>query len=83
MLVYSKKTFTFTFIYQEMEFEVLYIKEYWNEMSGIESSFEVQGNINHILEVEEILNENEDIVVEILENDLELEIIKEEEFEQC
>ena len=83
MLVYSKKTFTFTFMYQEMEFEVLYIKEYWNEMSGIESSFEVQGNINHIREVEEILNEKEDTIVKILESDFELEIIKEEELEQC
>ena len=82
MLVYSKRTHRFTFTYQEMEFEVLYIKEWWENLSGIDSSFEVQGNINHVKEVEELLNENEEKIIELLEGDLSIETINEEELEK-
>ena len=75
MLIYNKRVFTFNFNYNNEIYEVNYIKEF-NNIDGLETYFKVQGNINHLKEVEEILNENELEISELLENNLELEEIK-------
>jgi len=78
MLVYSKKTYEFSFICKENQFEVVYIVEY-GEGLDLDSSFEVQGDINQVKTIEEILLNNEERIAELLTEDFQLETINEED----
>ena len=71
MLIYSKKTFNFTFEYKGENFEVLYKKE-WNRGGEPETFFEAQGNINLLSEVSDFLIKYEDKIAAKLEKDIEL-----------
>lgn len=77
MLIYQKETHTFTFIYKGEKFEITYTKEYSD--LGIENFFEVQGDINLVKEVEEILDEHDLEVAELLASDINLKEIDNEE----
>ena len=77
MLIYQKETHTFTFLYKGEKFEITYTKEFQGEEIG--NFFEVQGNINLVKEVEEILSEHDLEIAELLVSDINLKEIDNEE----
>ena len=77
MLIYQKEVHTFTFLYNKEKFEVTYTKEFQGEEIG--NFFEVQGNINLLKEVEEVLSKHDLEIAELLAEDINLEEIDNEE----
>lgn len=75
MLIHNKRVFTFTFIFENEKYKVIYTKEYNPNFDDIINDIEVMGNINSLTKVIEILEESQNEISEELENNLELEEI--------
>lgn len=75
MLIHNKRVFTFTFIFENEKYKVIYTKEYNPNFDDIINDIEVMGNINSLTKVIEILEDSQNEISEELENNLELEEI--------